>query len=258
MFSRAAEIDPDYALAHAGIADCCSFLFMYFDASEANLAQADASSLKALELDPNLAEAHVSRGLAFTVNKRYDEAEKEFETAIGLNPRLFEAHYFYARTCLERGKAEKAVELFEEACNLRPEDFQAPIFLAQAYKTLEREDLELNAGKKALRVIETHLQLNPDDARALYLGAGQLADRGEREQSMDWLQRARDIDPEDAAVLYNVACGLARLGQVDESIDMLRQAIENGYGHKEWLEHDPDFDSLRGDPRFKKLMDRLG
>ncbi len=94
MFSRATEIDPDYALAHAGIADCCSFLFMYFDASEANLAQADASSLKALELDPDLAEAHVSRGVALTVNKRYGEAEKEFETAIGLNPRLFEAHYF--------------------------------------------------------------------------------------------------------------------------------------------------------------------
>ena len=75
---------------------------------------------------------------------------------------------------------------------------------------------------------------------------------------MDWLRRARDIDPEDAALLYNVACGLARLGQLDESIDMLGQAIENGFGHKEWLEHDPDFDSLRGDPRFKKLVDRLG
>ncbi len=150
------------------------------------------------------------------------------------------------------------MELFEEACNLRPEDFQAPIFLAQAYKTLGREDLVLDAGKKALRVIETHLQLNPDDARALYLGAGQLADRGETEQSMDWLRRARDIDAEDAAVLYNVACVFARLGQIDESIDALGQAIENGYGHKEWLEHDPDFDALRGDPRFKKLVDRLG
>ena len=53
MFDRAIEIDPNFARAHAGIADCCSFLYMYWDASNANLEEADASSRKALQLDPS-------------------------------------------------------------------------------------------------------------------------------------------------------------------------------------------------------------
>ena len=55
MFERAIEIDPGFALAYAGIADCSSILYMYFDASDANLEQADATSRKALELGPDLA-----------------------------------------------------------------------------------------------------------------------------------------------------------------------------------------------------------
>jgi len=78
MFTRAIETDPNYARAYAGIADCCSFLFMYFESSEANLRGADAASRRALDLDPELAEAHASRGLAVALNKRYDEAAKEF------------------------------------------------------------------------------------------------------------------------------------------------------------------------------------
>src|SRR6266542_939076 len=82
MFNRAIEIDPDYALAHAGVADCCSLLYTYFDARESNLRQADAASQRALELEPQLAEAHVARGIAVSLSKRFDEAEEQFETAM--------------------------------------------------------------------------------------------------------------------------------------------------------------------------------
>src|SRR5205823_3318540 len=69
MFASAIAVDPDYALAYAGIADCHSLLYMYWDTSAANLQQADAASRKALELDPDLAEAHVARGLAVSLKK---------------------------------------------------------------------------------------------------------------------------------------------------------------------------------------------
>jgi adenylate cyclase len=75
---------------------------MYWDASEANLLAADDASRKPLLLDPALAEAHVSRGLAISLSKRYDEAELEFQTAMRLDPKLFEAYYFYARACFHR------------------------------------------------------------------------------------------------------------------------------------------------------------
>ena len=85
MFERAIELDPGYALAHAGVADCCSFLYQYFDASPSNLKRADAASRRALELAPSLAEAHASRGLAVSLSGRFEEADTEFEMAMKLD-----------------------------------------------------------------------------------------------------------------------------------------------------------------------------
>src|SRR5205085_239883 len=81
MFNKAIEIDPKYARAYAGVADCYSLLYTYFDAREFNIRQADTASRKALELEPELAEAHVSRGLAAALSLSYEEAEREYETA---------------------------------------------------------------------------------------------------------------------------------------------------------------------------------
>ena len=103
MFDRAIEIDPNFARAYAGVADCCSFLYMYWDASNANLEEADASSRKALDLDPESPEAHTSRAVALTLRRSYQEAREEFEAALRLNPMLYEAHYFYGRACFTEG-----------------------------------------------------------------------------------------------------------------------------------------------------------
>ena len=138
MFERAMEIDPGYVLAYAGAADCCSFLYMYWDASKANLEGADSYSRKALELGPELAEAHASRGLAVSLSKRYEEAEQEFETAIRLNPKLYEAHYFFGRATLQQGKYEEAIRHFEEASRVRPEDYQAAMLRLLPYEALGR------------------------------------------------------------------------------------------------------------------------
>lgn len=62
------------------------------------------------------------------------------------------------------------------------------------------------------------------------------------------------IDPEEATILYNAACTYALLGETDRAIDLLEKAIRNGYGHKEWIDNDPDFASLRDHPRFQALM----
>src|SRR5688572_32166505 len=104
MFNKAIEIDREYARAYAGVADSCSMLYTYFDAREFNLKQADIASHKALELEPELAEAHVARGLAVSLSKRFDEAEREFEIAMKLDPKLFEAPYWYGRALQSAGR----------------------------------------------------------------------------------------------------------------------------------------------------------
>jgi len=257
MFERAIETDPNFALAYAGAADCCSFLYMYWDTSKANLEGADSYSRKALELDPESAEAHASRGLTLSLSKQYAEAEREFATAIRLNPKLFEAHHFYGRSSFQQGKMEQAVRCFEEASRVRPEDYQSLLLVALPLTKLGRRADAEAALRKGLQVSEKHLELNPDDARALYLGANCLIQVGDRERALEWASRALALDSEDSIVLYNVACVYARGGLADKAIGCLEKAIQNGFGHREWLDNDPDFDSLRGDPRFQALLKRV-
>jgi serine/threonine protein kinase/Flp pilus assembly protein TadD len=257
MFTRAIEIDPNYARAYAGIADCCSILFMYFDARESNLKQASVASRKALELDPDLAEAHSAMGLAFSLSKNFVEANKEFEKAMELDPKLYEAPYFYGRACLAQGKSFEAAPLFERAAQLRPEDYQAPTFLASAYAGQGRIHEASKASRRAVAVIEEWLDLNPDDARALNLGATIWSNLGETEKALDWARRSLIIDPEDPQLLYNVACVYAIEGMKEDAIGCLERAIDKGYGHREWLMHDSDLNSLRSDKRFQALLERM-
>jgi len=256
MFTRAIELDPGYARAYAGVANCYSYLYMYWDATEENLRAAEDASRKALELDPNLAEAHVARGLAISLDKKYDEAQREFETAIRLDPKLFDAYYFYARACFQQGKLELASHMFEQAAQVNPDDYQAPSMLAMVYEGQGRAAEAEAAHRRALRVIEKHLELHPDDARALYLGATDLCQLGQRARSLEWARMALAIDPEDAGILYNVACVYSLQGQIEEAIDCLEKAIVHGFWYKRWAEHDSDLNNVRSHPRFQALMAR--
>ncbi|HET8666663.1 MAG TPA: protein kinase [Terriglobales bacterium] len=254
MFNRAIEIDPAFARAYAGIADCSSFLYMYWDSVVHNLEKADEASLMALQLDPDLPEAHASRGLAAYLRKQYQDAQKEFERAIRLQPRLFEPYYFSARTYYAQGKLEQAVRWFDKASEVRPEDYQSPMLLASALNGLSRKAEALAAYRRGLAACEKHLEFHPGDSRALYFGANALSQLEDRTRCLVWLQQALDIEPEEPQVLYNVACVYALLGESDKAIDCLEKSITRGWEQHEWMEHDPDLASLRDHPRFQALI----
>jgi serine/threonine protein kinase/Flp pilus assembly protein TadD len=254
MFARAIVIDPGYARAYAGVADCCSFLYMYWDSSDDNLNEADVASGKALELDPDLAEAHASRALALAMRKNFTGARTEFETAIRLDPKLYEAYYFYARTSFQQGDLAKAAQLYEQACNVNPDDYQAPSLLAPVYKSLGRDAQADATRRRALQLAEKHVELHPDDARALYLGAGILCQLGQRARGLEWAQRALATDPEETSIIYNVGCVYALSGESEKAIDCLEKATARGDWYKGWAQKDSDLDSLRSHPRFQALL----
>jgi serine/threonine protein kinase/Flp pilus assembly protein TadD len=256
MFERAIELDPNYALAHAGVADCCSFLYQYFDASPANLKRADAASRRALELAPELAEAHASRGLAVSLSERFEEADTEFEMAMKLDPKSFEAAYFYARSCVAQGRNEDAAKWFERAIAVRPDDYASLALLATVYHALGEEEKSIQHSRRAYDTARKHLELTPDDPRALYMGAMALSSLGESEKAREWNRRALAMDPDDPSVLYNIACAFAMEGQALEAIDALTKALDNGFGHWKWIEHDTDLDSIRETPQFLDLLKR--
>jgi serine/threonine protein kinase/tetratricopeptide (TPR) repeat protein len=257
MFNKAIEIDPDYARAYAGVSDACSLLYTYFDAREFNLRQADIASSKALELEPELAEGHVARGLAVSLSKRFDEANAEFEKAMKLDPKLFDAAYWYARNRLTQGHFEESVKLFERAQTLRPEDYQTPGFLAQVLTNLGRHDESQAAYRRQVRLIDQHLELNPDDPRACILAAIAYAAVKDVERSTFFANRAIAADPDDPMLLYNVACNFAQLERPNDALDALEKAVDKGWGDRAWLEHDSDLDPIRSSPRYQAILQAL-
>ncbi len=254
MFARAIVIDPHYARAYAGVADCCSFLYMYWDSVEDNLNEAEAASRKALELDPELAEAHAAGGLAFALKRDFDQAQREFEAAIRLDPKLYEAYYFYARTSFQRGDLVRAAELYEQASKLNPDDYQAVSLLVAVYYGLGRPVEAAATERRALQLTERHIDTHPDDPRALYLGACIFARLGDHGRSLEWARRALAIDPEETSILYNVACVYALLGRSEDALNCLGKVMEHGTFYKNWAAKDSDLDSLRSDPRFLALL----
>jgi serine/threonine protein kinase/Flp pilus assembly protein TadD len=258
MFSRAIDLDPSYARAWAGVADCCAYLYMNVDHCENNRRRAEEASLRAIELDPDLAEVQTSRGVALSLMERFDEADAAFRTALQLDPLQFEATYFYARDCFTRGNHEKAIELYERACELRPEDYQAALLVAQSYTDLNRTEEATEARHRGVKAAEQRLELSPDDVRALYMGANGLVALGETERGLAWADRARAIDPNDPMLLYNLGCIYSLAGASEQALECLRQSVEAGFAHTPWIRNDSNLDPLREDPEFIALLDQLG
>ncbi len=253
MFRRAIALDPGYAQAWAGLADCHSLLQMYYPGTSPEPGLGVEASARALALDAALPEAHAARGFALWQARRVDEAVVELEEGRRLDPRQFEARYFLARLRFSQGDIAQAAALFEEAARAR-EDPEARFFAAQSYAALGRAAEAEAAYRRALHVARLRLELNPDDSRTATMCAVALCRLGERDEGLAWAQRARAIDPDDSGVLYNVACLFALEGQREEALQCLEEAFRGGFGARDWIAHDPDLESLRADPRFQALL----
>ena len=257
MFVRALELDPGYAPAWAGLATVHACLYEWFDPRQVEVSRAEHASRRALEAAPQLAESHVARGLARSLTRHYEDAVGEFEAAIRINPYLFDAYYYFARTVFARGDMVRAAELFGLAAQLRPEDFQSPLLLATAARALGQEHVAHDAVLTGIGRAQRVLALNPHDGRALSLGAGALIADNQTERALEWSKRCLDLYPDDTSALVNVACVHARVGQPGEALDLLDRVFARGCGKRDWIVNDPDYASLRNEPRFHRLLGQL-
>jgi adenylate cyclase len=257
MFEKAVELDPGFARAYAGIADCDSFLFLHYGA-DVSIDGILATSAKALDLESGLAEPHASRGLALSLRGRYPEAMAEFDRAIALDPNLYEAHYFYARACFAQGRLDEAARLFQRAAAINPDDCQALLVVIGVYRSLGRDAEMKAAAREGVARAERELMLHPENPRPAYLGAVGLATLGELDRAKEWAARALAIDPDDVLAQYNVACFCSIAGEQERAIDLLLALLpRSGRQTKEWVKHDSDLDPIRAHPRFSKVLELL-
>jgi adenylate cyclase len=257
MFHHAIEIDPEYAPAWAGLATAHAQTYEWFGSHDADLAEADRASRIAMELDPELADAHVARGFATSLHRQYDDAERHFEAAARIHPQLFDTYYLHGRAAFARGQISRSAELFARAAAVRPEDFQSRFLQGQSLAMCGRADESRDVNRDSIRRAERVLALNPRDTRTLSLGSGALQNDGQSERGREWAERALAIDPMDMSSIINAACLYARSGFKEKSLDLLERAFGLGWGKRDWIEHDTDYDTLRAEPRFQALMAKL-
>lgn len=257
MFARAIDLDAGYAPAYAGLAMVYATMYEWFGAHADDLVAAERASERALELAPEMAEAHVALGCALALSSRYDDAERAFAQAIAINPNLFDACYYSGRTNFARGDIAASAARFRKAAELRQDDFQSPLLLSQSLRMLGSPEEAAHANREGIRRAEHVLALNPLDSRALSLGASALFHDGQTTRALEWSRRSLELYPDDMSTLVNAACLHAKLKQKEEALELLERVFARGFGKRDWVEHDPDYDILRGDPRFLKLLARL-
>ncbi len=113
------------------------------------------------------------------------------------------------------------------------------------------------AAQEGIARAERMLALNPRDGRALSLGSGELYELGEEARALEWSRRSLELYPDDLGALVNGACLNVKAGRKEEALDLLERVFARGWGHRDWVEHDPDYDLLRDDPRFQALLAKL-
>lgn len=258
MFRKAIELDPGYAHAHAGLADSLVELLLWrLEPPEHVLDEARAAARRALELAPDLAEAHVAYAHTLSFDGEHDAATASFERALELDPTLYVAHYYFARHCFAQGAFARAVDLFESAHAADPGEFQALSLAVGAAEAAGDEDRMRRLTHEALEATRHQVEIDPDNARAHYMAAGLLLRLGDIDGGRRAIRQALGLRPADFDTLYNAACFYAMVGEQDQALDLLERAVATGLGFREWIEHDSELATLRGLPRYQEIIARL-
>ena len=255
MFRRAIELDPNYAQAWAGLADSLAQQLLWrLLPAEKVLPEAAAAAAKALDLAPDLAEAHVAQGHVRSLAGDREGAVRSFERAIALNPELHEAYYYFARHCYAQGDHARAAELFEQAYRTRPDEY---VVLALSVGAIDASGDTAGAeamARRALSGLIRQCEMEPDNARPHYMIAGLLQRLGRGEEGSVYAEKALRMRPDDFGTLYNLACFYSLAGNCERALDLLERAIGSGGGYYDWIIHDPDLAALRDLPRFQQLV----
>ena len=285
-FEQAVEVDPGYARAYTGLADCESMLAIYggLDARQ-GYTRAKAAQEQALQIDPSLGEAHASRGFRLLLfDWRFREAEDALRKALELNPGYASTHQWLGFLLGLTHRLEEARAVLKTAQQLDP--FSAsintsaiwPLYWARQFDEAIagfRTAVELHPGYwvahyflglanaqkgeygQAILALRHAAELG--DANWRYQGLGFVYARaGETKLAKDVLGKLHDIRRHQYVSPIYLATVHAGLNEAEEALEYLRCAAKEGDWQIAWLHVDPFWDGLRQDARFRKLQLELG
>ena len=286
-FRQALDKDPAYSLAYAGLADTYVYLsFFNLVAPREAMSKAKTAAVKGLEIDNELAEAHVSLGyISFTYDGDWPAAGKHFEQALALNPAYSRTHTFYPFYLSSLGRSEEALEVAKRALDLDPaspavsHSLAVQFYLArkfdqaieQAHDTLEMDanfvisyqvlgEVYLSKGmyREALSTLEKYSALSQRNAASLALLGYLHARLGKREESLKVICELKAASKQSFVPAFFVALVYAGLEDKNQAFIWLEKAYDERFNRLAYLNVEALWDPLRSDPRFANLLRHVG
>jgi adenylate cyclase len=257
LFEKAIELDPRYAAAYAGCSSAYGQMYQLISREERYRELAQELSFKALMYDNNLAEAYRAMGLTYFLWGKLNEATASCNKAVEIDPDDFIAYWTLGRIYFTEGKLAQALELFQRVAEIKPSFYAGYLDVAQTCLGLGRAEEAATAYRRTLEVMPTYLLQNPDDARARLIYATILGRHGQKEEALREGTKALILSPGDPMMLYNAACLYVALEENARALEALQQAIDAGYSNAGWIRSDPDMASLRDDPAFIAMIEKL-
>ncbi len=259
MFQHAISIDPNYSLAYVALAEAYSFQYIFYDGNQMWLGKMISANEKALELDPELDEVEIAKGIVFYYQKRFTEAKRTLQDFIIKKDDNYPAHHWLGSLAEITKDYEAAIKYFNRAAQIKPYSEEPWMHLELIYRRKGDVKSAQVAGKKMLELVDKKLSINAKDAIALSRAAGYKAQLGDKISAINAINKVLEIAPNDGLVLYNCACTYAHLNQKEDAFILLRKAIKIGFRNIiAWVENDPDFEVFREDPHFKDILAKAG
>ena len=256
MFEHALSIDPNFALAHAGIGNICAMQYYLKDRNAHWLERATAAVERAFTISPQLPEAHVALARIRYAERRYSDAESAARRAIALKPDCESSWDLLGRALFASKRWEEAASLAEEAIAMTGEDYNVYVPYTNALFALKRTETARGVESRFTVALQRHIEWAPEDTRARVLLAVGLARLGKSNESLTQLEKLLAIGTSDPHTIYNCACAYALMGKKTEAITVLKQAVEAGYGEWDTIAQDPDLELLRQDPEFRRFVEK--
>ncbi|MCG6927852.1 MAG: protein kinase [Acidobacteria bacterium] len=253
MFENAVAMDPEFALAHAAIANACAQYHLHFERAATWIERAVAASEKASSLGKDAPEIQVAEAWIHYAEEKYDEAIRGVREAIDRKSDCEGAYYLLGRALFAAGKYQDVVDMAEAAIAAAGEDYNIYVPVINALGAQGKDDAVRNVVQQRIELLESHLKKVPEDARGRTLLATDYAFVGRPEDAERDATLAMTLRPNDAMVMYNVACVFGQLGKKPEALDAIKKAWEAGFKDRSWARRDPDLAILQDDPEFQKL-----
>ena len=255
MFEQAIELDSNFALAHAGIADLCGLNYEIREQNQKWIDRGLAACDRATALAPDLPEVLVAHARLFYAQKKYTEAALMAQRAGERKPDCDGLWNILGRAFFASGRFEDAAALAERAMECNGDDYNTYIPYHQSLERLGRKKEAEQLRERMTKVLRQQLERVPEDVRARVLLATNLASCGQdADESVRHLKTAVALRPNDPNTLYNAACTYGVLGRKPEALETVKKAFVAGYGNTNWAANDSDLDCLHDEPEFRKLV----